>query len=374
MLPWIAEFCSDVRPAAVEWLWPGYLARGKLSLLDGDPEMGKSLLAIDLIARLSRGTPMPDGAPGGPPSTSILLSAEDDPADTIRPRAEAAGVDLNRMVIPRFDDRVPRLPEDLPALEQLVRDCEAGLVVIDPLMAFLPRAVAANVDQCVRLALGPLSVLAARTGCAVQVIRHLGKRFRDRAILRGQGSMGIVAAARTALFVARYPGEPATDPLGVPAPTGPGTPDRVLAVAKTNVGRRPPSLGYRVVASPSGLPVIEWTGRVEMTADELCRGRPPEGLKVRERAVDWLRRELAAGPRKAGDLYAAAAAAGIPDRTLERAKERLRAESHRDYDWKAKRGEWWWYDPAAPWPKKAPFEKPRDRFEDMPDLPWFRGN
>jgi hypothetical protein len=322
-----------------------------LSLLDGDPEMGKSLLTIDLIARLSRGAPMPDGSPGGPPCTSILLSAEDDAADTIRPRAEAAGCDLNRLVIPRFDGRVPRLPSDLPALEQLIRDCEAAFVVIDPLMAFLPPSVAANLDQCVRLALSPLSVLAGRTGCAVKAVRHLGKGRRERAILRGQGSIGIVAAARTALFVAPHPGD---------------ADGRVLAVSKTNVGRRPPALGYRIMESASGPPVVEWTGAVDVTADGLTLKKRETGVKVADRAVDWLRRELAAGPRKAADVYAAAAAAGIPERTLKRAKEWLRAKSHREYDYRARCGEWWWYDPDAPWPKKAPFKRPEDEWDDLP--------
>src|SRR5437660_9922117 len=102
MPPWTAELCCDVRPTALDWLWPRYLARGKLAILDGDPGMGKSLLALDLIARLTRGGPMPDGSPLARPGTAILLSAEDDPADTIRPRAEAAGADLARLVAPTF--------------------------------------------------------------------------------------------------------------------------------------------------------------------------------------------------------------------------------------------------------------------------------
>ena len=118
--------------------------------------MGKSLLTIDLVARLSRGGPLPDGSPVSRPSTSILLSAEDDAADTIRPRAEAAGADLNRLVIARTSTAGCRdCPADLPALEELIRDCEAELVVIDPLMAFLPPGVAANLDQCVRQVLSP---------------------------------------------------------------------------------------------------------------------------------------------------------------------------------------------------------------------------
>jgi hypothetical protein len=224
-------------------------------------------------------------------------------------------------------------------------------VVLDPLMAFLPPSVAANLDQCVRLALNPLSVLAGRTGCAVKVVRHLGKGRRERAILRGQGSIGIVAAARTALFVAPHP----DDPDG-----------RVLAVSKTNVGRRPPALAYRVVGSASGPPVVDWAGPVEVTADGLTLRKREVALKAADRAVDWLRRELAAGPRKAADLYAAAAAALIPERTLDRAKEGLRARSHKEYDFKGRRAEWWWYDPAAPWPKKAPFERPEDEWDDLP--------
>src|SRR5438270_8496598 len=105
MTPWKDELCRDVAARRLEWLWPGYLARGKLAILDGDPEMGKSLLTIDLIARLGRGGPLPDGANLPRPGTSVLLSAEDDAADTIRPRAEAARADLSRLVLPDYGGR-----------------------------------------------------------------------------------------------------------------------------------------------------------------------------------------------------------------------------------------------------------------------------
>jgi hypothetical protein len=164
--------------------------------------------------------------------------------------------------------------------------------------------------------------------------------------------MGIVAAVRTALFAAAHP----ADPDG-----------RVLAVAKSNVGRRPPALGYRVVELASGQPVVEWTGPVDLTADGLCKRQLAVGVKARDRAMDWLRRELAGRLRKAADLYAAAAEAGIPERTLNRAKKELPADSHRTYDKKEKRGEWYWYDPDADWPADAPFKKPKP-FE-LPPLP-----
>jgi RecA-family ATPase len=81
----------------------------------------------------------------------------------------------------------------------------AGLVVIDPLVAFLPKNVDANKDQDVRRALAPLAVLAERTGAAVVVVRHLNKGTGGKALYRGGGSIGIIGAARSALLVAKDP-------------------------------------------------------------------------------------------------------------------------------------------------------------------------
>jgi hypothetical protein len=343
MSPWQIELASDVVPLSVEWLYPGYLARDKLALLDGDPEMGKSLLTIDLIARLSRGQELPDGSTFGRPCTAIILTAEDSREDTICPRLEAAGADLSRVVLPRFVGRLPRFPDDLSYLRELIEAADADLVAIDPLLAFLPPKVSANLDQCVRQALSPLAELAEQTQAAILMIRHLTKRRMERAVYRGQGSMGIVAAVRTALLAAVHPQKPA---------------ERVLTVVKSNLGLRPPAQGYRVFASPVGQPMIEWTGPVDLSADAASRGEGP--VRNRERAIDWLKRQLANGPRRAAELHAAAADAGIPEATLHRAKAQLPAESQRIWISEENRGEWWWYDPDAPWPADAPFRKPRE--------------
>jgi AAA domain len=376
MSRWKARRCSEIQPTSLEWLWSGYLARGKLALFDGDPGLGKSLITLDLIARLTRGAPLSDGTPVAQPITCAVLSAEDEPGDTIRPRAEAAGADLYRLIIPDLGDQPARFPDDQPALKELIVERGIEFLSIDPLMAFLPPRVAANLDQCVRQALTPLANLASRTGCAIELVRHMTKQPSDRAILRGQGSMGIIGAVRTALFVAPR----SRDPVGVPALAGALAEDRlkaglqlgpecVLAVSKTNLSRTPPALGYRVVESSDKLPRIEWLGPVDRTADALCALTTPSGVKMGDRVVDWLKRELAGGPRKAQDMYAAAAKVGIPERSLERAKQQLPARSHRTWDDREERGEWYWYDPDAAWPTKVPFEKP---FELAPLPPLAR--
>src|SRR5579859_777021 len=85
---------SQVTPRDVAWLWPGRLGLGKLAILEGDPNLGKSLVALDLCARLSTGRPFPDDRPGPGPAAAIFLSGEDGDEDTVVPRLQSLGADL----------------------------------------------------------------------------------------------------------------------------------------------------------------------------------------------------------------------------------------------------------------------------------------
>ena len=100
---------SGVEPVPVDWLWPGYLAIGKLTLLGGDPDSGKSLICTDAAARQSKGIHWPRG-PRSRVGSTIFICSEDGIADTIRPRAEAAGADLDQLhVFERRKVRIGRL-------------------------------------------------------------------------------------------------------------------------------------------------------------------------------------------------------------------------------------------------------------------------
>jgi len=180
---------SEVAPERVRWQWEGRIARGKLNLMDGDPGTGKSAVATDMVARVSVGKTWPDGADckaGG----AVILSAEDGLADTIRPRFDAAGGDPSRVVaistVPDAEgnERQIAIPDDLAIIEAAMERVEAVLVVIDPLMAFLPGEVNSHRDQDVRRALAPLARLAERTGAAVVVVRHLNKASGGNALYR----------------------------------------------------------------------------------------------------------------------------------------------------------------------------------------------
>jgi RecA-family ATPase len=152
---------STLVPRPIDWFWPGRLATANWRFWNGDPGLGKSLLTLDLCARLSRGLPFPDGAPSGEPSASLIINGEDGACDTVRPRLEAMGADLDRIhVLNQAADagmKPFRLPTHTEALCRAVKQTAARLVVIDPIMAFLDTSVAVGSDQNVRQALAPLA-------------------------------------------------------------------------------------------------------------------------------------------------------------------------------------------------------------------------
>lgn len=329
--------CADIAPAAVSWLWEPFLARGKLSVLDGDPGTGKSLVTIDLAARLSTGSPMPCSEGRTPIASVLLLNAEDDARDTIRARVVAAGADLSRVRVlaaPGLGlERMPLFPADAAALERAIREFGAALVVIDPLMAFLPPALCAHNDQCIRAALNPLAAIAAATGACLLLVRHL-RKAGGPSLYRGLGSIGIAGTVRTGLMIGRHPDDPDL---------------RVLTICKTNVGPVDRSLGFRLTGNgATEPPVVNWVGPVEVSSEDLFGGEWPQRSrsKARERAAEWLREYLAGGPRRAPEVVQAARAAGFPERTLERVKATVGVKSVA-----VKQNgtlEWWWQDPTSP--------------------------
>jgi hypothetical protein len=90
----VSQSLSTVVPERIEWLWPGRIAVGKLTLFGGKPGVGKSQLTSCLAATVSKGAEWPCGEGRSPQGAVVMLSAEDGIADTIVPRLIAAGADL----------------------------------------------------------------------------------------------------------------------------------------------------------------------------------------------------------------------------------------------------------------------------------------
>jgi hypothetical protein len=150
----------------VDWLGPGWIGAGKVTIFDGDPGPGKSAVLLDIAARVSSGRELP-GSARAQPGQVIIMMAEDSLEDTVRPRLVAAGADLTRChslasVGAKPLARPPRFPEDLPILEARVRQSQARLLIVDPLVAFLGHEVDSYRDQHVRTCLHRLISLCER--------------------------------------------------------------------------------------------------------------------------------------------------------------------------------------------------------------------
>lgn len=163
----LIETFDTLAAQSVTWLWLGRLARGKLAIFEGDPGLGKSLVALDLAARLSRGQAFPEDALAPAPGKVLLFTGEDVAEDTVVPRLQALGVDCAKIMrVQRCHDLGPEplcFPAHVPLLERVLERERPALVIFDPIMSFLDRTVATGDDGSVRRALWPLALLAEST-------------------------------------------------------------------------------------------------------------------------------------------------------------------------------------------------------------------
>ena len=332
---------AEVQPEPVRWLWPGRIALGKLSLVAGEPGLGKSYLTLDMAARVSRGAGWPCSGGHHEPGGVVLLSAEDDIKDTIVPRLIAASADRRRIQAMRalyqpmpglgtgVEKPVPfSLLEHLPQLEDLIRRASpCRLVIVDPVSAFLGSTDSHNNSE-VRSVLAPLAELAARHRVAVVAVTHLNKG-QGNALNRVIGSIAFTAAARAAYVVTRDEDDSAR---------------RLMLPAKNNLGCDTDGFAYRLEGEPT--PHVEWEPMpVAMSADQAVgieRARGPEP-DARRDAEAWLLEYLAAGPRPARDVYVDGARDGHTRDTIRRAKAVLKVKATKD----GYQGGWVWTLPGS---------------------------
>lgn len=322
---------SDVEPERVEWLWPGRIPLGKLTILEGDPDKGKSVMTLDFAARVTTGRPFPSDQLGDVESLghledvenledvggAVIISAEDGLADTIRPRLDAAGADVSKVValttVPdgQGNEREISIPQDLPTLEKAIERVNAKLVIVDPLSAFMSGDI--NKDQDVRRALTPFARLAEEMGCAVVVLRHFTKNVETNAIYRGGGSIGIIGAARSAMAVAPHPDD---------------EDQKVLVPQKNNLSKKLCAIAYTVVEGDNGAPRTKWGDTVDLSNEDVLKPDISQEKRSEvERAKTWIADKLKDGPVPSKAIEAMADEDEISNSTLERAKTLLPVRS-----------------------------------------------
>lgn len=310
---------SEVTPQQVRWLVANRIPAGKVTLFVGDPGLGKSFVALDLAARVSQGRLARKG-------DVILLSAEDDPSDTIRPRLEAAEADLTRIhhlkaVKVQEGDKIREkglcLDRDIAQIAETIKQHTGTvLVIIDPLSAYMG-STDANSDEQVRSILTPLTQLAADTGVAIVCIKHLNKAQEKAAIYRTGGSIGFVAASRMAWMFRKDP----TD----------RTKGQMLLL-KSNLGKDPGGLAYSIETTESGQGRVAWEPQpINASLDDVIQyDGAAADQSVLESVKQFLQSILKEGAVPANDVQNAAKQAGISEASLRRAAKLLKIKRKRE--------------------------------------------
>ena len=339
---YVSRCLAEVRPEAINWLWRGRIARGKVNLIAGQPGQGKSQIAIFMAAKITIGGEWPDGL-RCPKGSAVLISCEDDAADTIVPRLMAVGADLSCVhtldwvLKPNAEGAASKQLFDLgahvPVLASLVqRVGDVALIVIDPISAYLG-GLDSHKTSDVRSGLAPLQQLAAETGAAVVLISHLNKGSVDgNAMARVAGSGAFVAACRSAWLVEADPQDESRK-------------RRILTPLKNNIGDDQTGFAFQIksVQLPDGLDsscIVFEPDTVAISASELLRGHQEteEDRSVRGEAMDFLRDYLATGPKNSKATQKAAEEADIRPRTLRRAREQLKVKPLKSRN----TGQWVW--------------------------------
>ena len=351
----IAQCAVDVTPEPVEWLWAARIALGKLTLIAGEPGLGKSQVSIAMAAAITTGGDLPCSEGRALQGSVVILSAEDGVADTIVPRLMAAGAEREHVQIIRaVKDPTGRrgfnLAADLDLLEKEIdRLGDVRLVIIDPISSYLGTRVDSHVNASVRGVLEPVSEIAARLRIAIVAITHQPKGTGAAAIHRFIGSIAFVAAARSAHLVISDP-EDKDRRLFLPvknnlAPLGKGL---AFRLEQRLVG----DPGQGIVASS-----VVWESEpVTISADQALRAADDQGIGggAGTDAEEFLREVLAAGPVSVKDIQAEAKAAGHSWATVRRAKERLKvvseyvSQGRNDGGRFGEGGYWLWRLPSQP--------------------------
>lgn len=293
----------DVKEERVEWLWQDRIPLGALTIIEGEMKQGKSLVTVDLAARISSGRILPLDFRRRARRGVVILAIED-PRPIIRARLEAAGADLKRCAFP---DDVQTLA-DVKPLTTIVRQKRAALVIIDPLASFLPKGTNYKDEVAMRQVLNPLALLAQRLKIAIVLIRHHTKAEGAKAVNRGGGAVSIGAQARSVLMVGVAPDN---------------TDTHVLAPVVANYAN-PAALAFSIATKPATTlkqptPCLNWQGETHYAAVDLCKRPKPEGAY--EAATAFV--SQFSGMVPSSTIMKRAERAGIAERTLNRVKADL---------------------------------------------------
>ena len=294
---------SEIQMREVEWLWYPYIPFGKLTIIQGDPGEGKTTFALRLAAACSTGRPMP-GMESLSPFNVIYQSAEDGLEDTIKPRLTEAGADQERVINIREDKKSLHLLDS--RIEKAILQCDAKLLILDPLQGYLGERIDMNRANEIREVMKAIGQVAQRTGCAIVLVGHLNKATGMSSAYRGLGSIDFRAAARSVLVVGRLRKNKNI---------------RVIVHDKSSLAPEGKSLAFNL-GNEDGFRWLD--GYDEISAEDLLSGISSQQETKTMQAEEIIRTMLEDGTEIPGEeIVRAAARKQISRRTVNEAKKNI---------------------------------------------------
>ena len=299
-------YYEDIEQTSVEWLWFPYLPFGKLTIIQGNPGEGKTYFAMMLTAACTNRKTFPN-MEEIEPFNVIYQTAEDGMGDTIKPRLVEAGADLSRVMV--IDDTEEALTLSDDRIEKAIRQNQVRLLIIDPVQAFIGADVDMNRANEVRPVFRKLGMIAEKTGCAIVLIGHLNKSSGTQSTYRGLGSIDIMAAVRSLLFIGKVKKDPTT---------------RVLIHEKSSLAPPGETMAFKL-GDEEG---FRWVGAYEISADDLLDGKEGKPTETKLQRGTKLIYELLADGNAVTirELDEKAKSQGISQRTMREARSRMKEE------------------------------------------------
>ena len=297
---------ENIEQTSVEWLWFPYLPFGKLTIIQGNPGEGKTYFAMMLTAACTNRKTFPN-MEEIEPFNVIYQTAEDGMGDTIKPRLVEAGADLSRVMV--IDDTEEALTLSDDRIEKAIRQNLVRLLIIDPVQAFIGADVDMNRANEVRPVFRKLGMIAEKTGCAIVLIGHLNKSSGTQSTYRGLGSIDIMAAVRSLLFIGKVKKDPTT---------------RVLIHEKSSLAPPGETMAFKL-GDEEG---FRWVGAYEISADDLLDGKEGKPTETKLQRGTKLIYELLADGNAVTirELDEKAKTQGISQRTMREARSRMKEE------------------------------------------------
>ena len=297
---------KDIEQTSVEWLWFPYIPFGKLTIIQGNPGEGKTYFAMMLTAACTNRKLFPN-MEDIEPFNVIYQTVEDGMGDTIKPRLVEAGADLSRVMVIDDSEEVLTLSDD--RIEKAVRQNHVRLVIIDPVQAFIGADVDINRANEVRPVFRKLGMIAEKTSCDIVLIGHLNKSSGTQSTYRGLGSIDIMAAVRSLIFIGKVRKDPTT---------------RVLIHEKSSLAPPGETMAFKL-GDEEG---FRWVGAYEISADELLDGKEGKATETKLERGAKLIQELLVDKNEISirELDDKAKEQGISGRTMRDVRSRMKNE------------------------------------------------